>query len=318
MRAQVNSTKAQRPAGTEAKKQKMTKDATELHSEDEEDVTEQHLENEEDATELHSEDGKDASNLHLEVEKLKDEMEDARSQDEGAKDEFLTPAYPTPSPIKPKRSIVRIPRLTARKKIIRDFWRKEVEGQTEKEASKIYEAMMFSPGPGQVSATKMKKMMDMIIEERVQEALEEKLKTGKSKGVVRRLFDKDDKKMTADEDEEKKRYQARVEKLIQQDERLREEKIKQAAKAKAKAKSSSSSREVPVDKKNHEVEVRDEETMKKQKEAWKQEQDMIKSLQKELEAEKKKNHELEEQWLKAQREAQFQYQDDGQADVLQE
>ena len=107
MRAQVNSTKAQGPAGTEAKakKQKMTKDATELHSEDEEDVTEQHLEDEEDATELHSEDGKDASNLHLEVEKLKDEMEDARSQDEGAKDEFLTPVYPTPSPIRPKRSI---------------------------------------------------------------------------------------------------------------------------------------------------------------------------------------------------------------------
>jgi len=101
----------------------MTKDATELHSEDEEDVTEQHLEDEEDATELHSEDDKDASNRHLEAEKLKDEMEDARSQDEGAKDEFLTPTYLTPGTTKTKRSIIRIPRLTARKRI-REFWKK--------------------------------------------------------------------------------------------------------------------------------------------------------------------------------------------------
>ena len=165
-------------------------------------------------------------------------------------------------------------------------WKKEVEGQTEKEASKIFEAMMFSPGPGQVSSTSMKKMMDMIVEVRVQEALEERLNKAKPKSVARRLFDDDEK--TTEEDEEKKRYKERVEQMIKQDERLREEKTKDAKlKAKAKAKSSSS-QEVPKDKKDSDG-VRDEETRKRQKEAWKQEQDIIKKLREDLEAEKRKN-----------------------------
>ena len=97
----------------------MTEDATEQHLEDEEeDATEQHLEDEDE----------DPPDLHLET---KDEMEDARSQDEDVKDEDATPKYVTPGTTKVKRSVIRRPRLTARKRV-REFWKREVEGQTER------------------------------------------------------------------------------------------------------------------------------------------------------------------------------------------
>ena len=158
---------------------------------------------------------------------LEDEKEDApEDQDEDeVDDKDATPRFVTPGSFRAKATkFIKFPRLTARKRI-REAWRKDVEGQTEKEAAKIFEAMMFSPGPGQVSATKMKKIMDRLVEEKLQEALDARLKDEKqSEGVARRLF-ADDEKSKADE-EEKQRYLERMEKIMEQDERLREQKTK--------------------------------------------------------------------------------------------
>ena len=254
-----------------------------MTNEEDEDATKQQLDEDEDATKQQLEEYEDATEQHLE-----DEADSKQHLEEDS-----TPEYVTPGTTRMKRNIVKRPRLTARKRVkeMKEFWKKEVEGQTEKEASKIYEAMMFSPGPGQVSSTKMKKIMGMIVEERVKEALEERLNKAKPKSLARKLFE---------EDEETKRHKARVEQMIQQDERLREEKTKETAlprlavtKPKAKAKSSSS-QEAP--KERRDPGIRDEETRRKQKKSWKHEQDMIKKLKEELEVEKKKNHDLEEQW----------------------
>ena len=86
-----------------------------------------------------------------------EDKEEAPKDEDEAEDEVddkdATPRFVTPGSLKAKAmKFTKFPRLTARKRI-REAWRKDVEGQTEKEAAKIFEAMMFSQGPGQVSTT---------------------------------------------------------------------------------------------------------------------------------------------------------------------